>query len=411
MSVSAQSSRRRMHSNPPVPSSTMPLAATDRISEALCAPLAPTWELSGLGTDGDTIYLRRARNLRLCGARARLLGIDLTGPLPVCRQHHGTFSARISSGLSSSRTDWDLGRVLSAIRASVSETPANPGMGTSHRGMHESAHICEVRPRLPPSSFNALLSAQRLNTAISLRPPPHTLYIALPYPRASGSTAPRGPRPFINDTLHTRRGLINGRYEPLATGALVPRVLSPRYVSLLPVPPPGSLALDPLSLTVSTVPSPPSVSPPRYLHPRRFFRMHLRRAPAHSPLAPASYDSFWKSSKRAQNTHAAYNELVASATSTTSRPHPPPRSRPRPAPGRHDLATQALATRRAHPISTSIRFFGDWFLHTPARNAHNARPPCAFSAWTRCPPAQFCDCATSSPAQSALSSAALVGSP
>jgi hypothetical protein len=103
---------------------------------------------------------------------------------------------------------------------------------------------------------------------------------------------------------------------------------------------------------------------------------HFQQAPGHSPLAPASYNiTSSKRSTRAQNTHAAYNELVASATSTTSRPHPPPRSRPRPAPGHHDHATQALATRRARPISTSIRFFGDCFPHTRACNARPAHFP------------------------------------
>ncbi|KAJ7915303.1 hypothetical protein B0H13DRAFT_2324405 [Mycena leptocephala] len=37
-----RSPRRRVPPNPPVPSSTMPLAAADRISGTLCAPLAPT---------------------------------------------------------------------------------------------------------------------------------------------------------------------------------------------------------------------------------------------------------------------------------------------------------------------------------------------------------------------------------
>ncbi|KAF8142456.1 hypothetical protein K438DRAFT_1784778 [Mycena galopus ATCC 62051] len=262
-----QSSRRRVHPNPPVPSSTMPLAAADRISEGLCAPLAPTClgrahrsprsnDIIPRGT-GRLEHRRRCdlpasrSNLRLCGARARLLGIALMGPLRVRRQHHGTFSARIFSGLSSSRTDWDLGRVLNAIRASVSEarriweweqgvytcmssfyqityTFAMGSLLLSHRGMHESAHIWEVRPRLPPSPFDALLNAQRLNTAISLGPPPHTLYIALPYRRVSVSAAPRPP---INNTLRPRRGLVNGRYEPLTTGARVLRVLSPSSVA------------------------------------------------------------------------------------------------------------------------------------------------------------------------------------
>ncbi|KAF8145507.1 hypothetical protein K438DRAFT_1991798 [Mycena galopus ATCC 62051] len=37
-----QSPRRRLPPNPPVPSSTIPLAALDSISEGLCAPLTPT---------------------------------------------------------------------------------------------------------------------------------------------------------------------------------------------------------------------------------------------------------------------------------------------------------------------------------------------------------------------------------
>jgi hypothetical protein len=98
-------------------------------------------------------------------------------------------------------------------------------------------------------------------------------------------------------------------------------------------------------------------------------------SPGHSPLAPASYNPSSKRSTRPQNTHAAYNELVASATSTTSHPHPPPRSRPCPAPGHHDHATQVLATRRARSISTNIRFFGDYFPHTPACNARPAHFP------------------------------------
>ncbi|KAJ7817378.1 hypothetical protein B0H14DRAFT_3148301 [Mycena olivaceomarginata] len=61
--------------------------------------------MSFLGTGGDAIHPRRARNLR--------------------RAHFA-----MSPGLSSSPTDWDLERVLSAIRASVSEASANPGLVT-----------------------------------------------------------------------------------------------------------------------------------------------------------------------------------------------------------------------------------------------------------------------------------------
>ncbi|KAJ7699713.1 hypothetical protein B0H14DRAFT_3904527 [Mycena olivaceomarginata] len=48
-------------------------------------------ELGALGTGGDAIHPCRARNLRLYAARARLLGVALTGPLRVRPQYHGTF--------------------------------------------------------------------------------------------------------------------------------------------------------------------------------------------------------------------------------------------------------------------------------------------------------------------------------
>ncbi|KAJ7884869.1 hypothetical protein B0H13DRAFT_1992672 [Mycena leptocephala] len=51
-------------------------------------------------------------------------------------------------------------------------------------------------------------------------------------------------------------------------------------------------------------------------------------------------------------------------------------SRPRPPSRHHDHATQALVTRRARPISTSIRFFGDCFPTSPACSAR----PAHFSA-------------------------------
>ncbi|KAJ7869509.1 hypothetical protein B0H13DRAFT_2670036 [Mycena leptocephala] len=91
--------------------STVLLAAADRISTCLgCAHMTSfLGQLGGLGTGGDAIHPRRARNLRLYGAHARLRGVAPTGSLRVRYR--------------------DLERVLSAIRASVSEAPANPGMG------------------------------------------------------------------------------------------------------------------------------------------------------------------------------------------------------------------------------------------------------------------------------------------
>ncbi|KAF8153470.1 hypothetical protein K438DRAFT_372702 [Mycena galopus ATCC 62051] len=134
-------------------------------------------------------------------------------------------------------------RVLSAIRASASETPANPGMGTRPpRNARERAS--SGRPRLPPSPFDGLLNA-------------------LPYRQPSGSTAPRS---LNNDTLRTCRGLINGRYEPLTTGARVPPVLSPSPVA---------------SIRPSIMSSP---SPCRF---PRMSRLHRRASAPATPLPPS----------------------------------------------------------------------------------------------------------------------------
>ncbi|KAJ7836452.1 hypothetical protein B0H14DRAFT_3870777 [Mycena olivaceomarginata] len=332
-------------------------------------------ELGGLGTGGDAVHPRRARNLQSTAlAPASLASLR--------RVHKRTpsasrcFSPRMSSGLSSSPTDRDLERVLSAIKASVSETPANPGMGTSFVAAQATAECTTARTFGKVKAWPVAIRY----TAVSLCPPPHTVHIALSYRQASGNIA---PRPFINDILRTRRSLINGQYEPLTTGARAPRPRAEAKVCRfllsrpsLRLPGPCSTFADRLSspvasIRVSTMLSPsmcrflrmsrlhPRASAPAtpLPHPTTLLPQHLQRAPAHPPLAPASYNTPSKRSKHAQNTHAAYNELVASATPPhpayippTSRPHSPPRSRPRPAPGHHDLATQALATRRARLI-------------------------------------------------------------
>ncbi|KAJ7302684.1 hypothetical protein DFH08DRAFT_904981 [Mycena albidolilacea] len=201
------------------------------------------------------------------------------------------FSPRISSRWSSSPTDWDLEHVLSAIRASVLEAPANTGMGTSHREMHASAHVWEIRPRLPPSPFDALLNRQRLYTVVSLRPPLHTLYIALPYRQGPSSSEHSTP------PVHQRHPPYPSRPHQWTIRApddrrtrRVPSVLSPRYVvSFSPVPPSGSLTLNLPALTVSTAPSPPSVSPPCYLHPHADFsacRVSTYALRLQQPLSP-----------------------------------------------------------------------------------------------------------------------------
>ncbi|KAJ7845142.1 hypothetical protein B0H14DRAFT_3868144 [Mycena olivaceomarginata] len=338
----------------------MPLAAAaNRISEG---PRAPRADLSRMRAPITAKQRCRSSGnwaawalaaMRFTRVALVIYGLRRSRPQPWCPSDGPTsrtpsasryFSPRMSSGLSSSPTDRDLERVLSAIGASVSGTPANPGMGTRFVAAQATAECTTAR------TFGKAKACT----------------VAIRYTAASGSTA---PRPFINDTLRTRRGLINGQYEPLTTGARAPPAvasiclstrLSPsmcRFLRMSRLHPRASAPATPLP------------------HPTTLVPQHLQRASAHPPWAPATYNTPSKRSKRAQNTHTAYNELVVSAMPHTSRPHPPPRSRPRPTPGHHDLATQALATRRGRPISTSIRFFGDCFLHTSALNARPAHLP------------------------------------
>ncbi|KAF8180496.1 hypothetical protein K438DRAFT_1199943 [Mycena galopus ATCC 62051] len=91
----------------------------------------------------------------------------------------------------------------------------------SHCGMHERAHLGSQAK----ASTVAIRCPAQCAT-ISLRPPPHTFHMALPYRQASSSSA---PRPFINDTLRTRRGLINGRYEPPDNRRARPPRAEPRF--------------------------------------------------------------------------------------------------------------------------------------------------------------------------------------
>ncbi|KAF8153462.1 hypothetical protein K438DRAFT_1987603 [Mycena galopus ATCC 62051] len=242
-------------------------------------------ELGSLGTGSDAIHLRRACNLRLYGARAR----SLTAVV---------FADR---------------RVLNAIRASVSETPANPGMGTrcKHRRVLLSPDNLRFR--------NVFVATQA--TAEYTR--------ARTFGKTSRTTAPRS---LNNDTL-----------VPVAASSMdapsPPSVSPPCHL-----PPRVDFPAWRVSIHAPRLQQPPSPHP----HLTTLFPQHLQRVPGHSPSAPASYNPSSKWSKGAQNTHAVYTKLVASATPTTSRPQSPPRSRsrPRPAPGHHDLATQALATRR-----------------------------------------------------------------
>ncbi|KAJ7810650.1 hypothetical protein B0H14DRAFT_3880479, partial [Mycena olivaceomarginata] len=151
------------------------------------------------------------------------------------------------------------------------------------------------------------LNAQRFTTAVSLRPPPHTLYIALPYRQASGSTA---PRPFINDTVRTRRGLIDGRYEPLTTGARVPPRAEPKLRRLHPslhhiISIPVSISPSPSTRLGSNNPSPPIQ--------RRFSRSTFSEAPRAFV--------FWRPQANGPNAR----KVRTLRTTSWSRPRRPPR--------------------------------------------------------------------------------------
>ncbi|KAJ7848605.1 hypothetical protein B0H14DRAFT_3867155 [Mycena olivaceomarginata] len=168
-----QRPRTSTQPTPPPYTSASSRAYLSRMREATTSFPA---ELGGLGTGGDAIHPRRARNLR------------------------STALAPVSLA--------SLRRVHFAYAVSIT------GLGLGG-------------PSEPRNGNKTTAECTRART----------------FGKASGSTA---PRPFINDTLRTRGGLVSGRYEPLTTGTRVPPVLSPRHVaSLSPLPP--------------SAPSPPSL--------------------------------------------------------------------------------------------------------------------------------------------------------
>ncbi|KAJ7800260.1 hypothetical protein B0H14DRAFT_1695139 [Mycena olivaceomarginata] len=298
MSVSAHGHRRSLR--PPPYTSASSRAYLSRMREPIAAKQRrrsagnwAVWAPAAMRSTGVALVIYGLRRSRPPPWR---LSDGSTSRTPSASRY---FSARMSSGLLSSPTDWDL------ERASVLVAPANPGMGTRSIRLH------------------VLLLPANLHF--------HTVFVA---------AQTRG----MHESAH-----VPPRAEPKARRLPLPRPSS------------GSLALDLPSLTVyspvtsirlSAMLSPSTCRLPRtYAQPlspqsTTLLPQHLQRAPAHSPLEPANYNTFPKRSTRGQNTHVAYDELVVSATPTTSRPHPPPRSRPRPALGWHHLATPALATRR-----------------------------------------------------------------
>ncbi|KAJ7738430.1 hypothetical protein B0H14DRAFT_3898271 [Mycena olivaceomarginata] len=139
--------------------------------------------------------------------------------------------------------------------------------------------------------------------------------------------------------------------------------------------------------------SPAPVSPPCVDFPAS--RLHPRASAPTIPLSPsndaspaapsASPRAFVFGARKLQyvfeavQTHAKYARCVQRAGRVRDAHHVPPTSTatfssmPRAGPSRS--CDQALARRRTCPISPSIRFFGDYFLYTPARNARPAHLP------------------------------------
>ncbi|KAJ7310073.1 hypothetical protein DFH08DRAFT_898778 [Mycena albidolilacea] len=183
------------------------------------------------------------------------------------------FSARMSSGLLSSPTDWDLERVLSAIRASVLEAPATPGMGT--------------RLRLLLSPFDALLNAQQLYMAHST-PPVHQRH--RPYPSRPHQWTIRAP--------DDRRSV-----PPPVASIRLSTMVSPSTCRFL--------RMSCLHLRATPVPQINDASP-----------AVPSAGPAHSPLEPASYNTSPKRSTRGKK----YARCVQRAGRIRHAHHVPPTS-------------------------------------------------------------------------------------
>ncbi|KAJ6602928.1 hypothetical protein B0H10DRAFT_2230111 [Mycena sp. CBHHK59/15] len=114
-----QSPRHPVHPNPPVPS----LMRSSRVD--LSRTRAP------ISTKQRRRFLGNWAVWAPAAMRFTHVALVIYGSTALA-----SASLAISSGLSSSPTDWDLERVLTAIRASVSEAPANPGMGTRCIHLH-----------------------------------------------------------------------------------------------------------------------------------------------------------------------------------------------------------------------------------------------------------------------------------
>ncbi|KAF8180451.1 hypothetical protein K438DRAFT_1976638 [Mycena galopus ATCC 62051] len=214
----------------------------------------------------------------------------------------------------------------------------------SHRGMDESGNIWEVSAHLPiPSTLRCHIVGHR----VAQHPARSSTTPSVPVAASSMD----GTSPLDNRRMRPPRAEPNFRrlYSSLH------HVIS-IHVSIF------LHGASPDTRLGSSNPSP--------LIQRRFSRSTFGE-PAHSPLARASYNSSWK------------RKIHTLRTASWSRPRRPPR----PAHIHHRVLVhaprQAITTLRPkpspragpRPISTSIRFFSDCFLHTPARNARPAHLP------------------------------------
>ncbi|KAJ7362983.1 hypothetical protein DFH08DRAFT_951197 [Mycena albidolilacea] len=248
----------------------MPLGAADRISEGLCTPLAPTClgcvhrssrsndvvsrGTGWLGPDGDVIHPHRALNLRS----------TVLAPASLASFRRVHFAYAVSTAVLF-RED--------VLRAGLGlGGPSETGNGNTCVAAQAIAECMRARTfgKSPPT-FPYPLDCAIVSSGIGEHSTQTVHQRHPPYPWRPHQRTIRAP-----DDRHTR-----------------PPGLSPRYVisfsPVPPVPPSGSLALDPPSLTVSTVLSPPSVSPPYCLHPRVDFpacRVSTTRLGSNNPSPP-----------------------------------------------------------------------------------------------------------------------------
>ncbi|KAJ7879181.1 hypothetical protein B0H13DRAFT_2051470 [Mycena leptocephala] len=231
----------------------------------------------------------------------------------------------MSSGLSSSPTNWDLERVLSTIRA---YRGLRERMGTRPpRNARQRARLEGKKSgQGPPSPFDALsMRNDCTRRLVSAHPPiPSTLRCHIARHRvaqhpARSSTTPSVPvaASSMDDTSPRRPVHASLRAEPKF------RRLHPSLHHVISIF---------SACRVST--HAPRLQQPLSPHPTTLLPQHFQRAPGHSPLVPASYNTSSKRSTRAQNTRTL-------RTTSWSRPRRPPRP--------HTSTAAFSSTPRARP--------------------------------------------------------------